>query len=334
MLEFVLGIPMALPLKFEGSDTILKPDADLRELIEQGAKADFYSCWTCGSCDFECPVNLATGRLRPQKIVRMANLGLLDELLHAPEIWYCQGCRRCAQICPNLVKPSEIISYIRGVVLEKHIFPLETVRNYRLLFARFQRVRKRAVTNCLHRKSTTISDRKWCEWLLTPVKEERGVVRIKTTEDSSKRRFKGPDLTRAAACFTCGECSSACPISCERSVFDPRYLFRMFILGMVDKLLNSADIWLCLDCGRCTNACSQLVEGRKIICRLKYRAIQKGIIDQNFFKRLEQTNQLIYTRLLDEVDALFGFNAKTARTETGMNNFSVCCSEYEEFICA
>jgi heterodisulfide reductase subunit C2 len=102
-------------LKFKGSNSTLKPDAGHRKLIEQGAQADINRCWTCGSCDFECPVNVATGQLRPQKIVRMANLGLLDELLYEPAIWYCLTCRRCLQICPNTVKPSELIFHIRRV---------------------------------------------------------------------------------------------------------------------------------------------------------------------------------------------------------------------------
>ena len=113
---------------------MLTPDAGLRKLIDKGARADINRCWTCGSCDFECPVNSATGQLRPQKIVRMANFGMLDELLNEPSIWYCLACRRCMQICPNTVKPSELIDHIRRILLKKNIIPIETVRAYRILF--------------------------------------------------------------------------------------------------------------------------------------------------------------------------------------------------------
>ena len=82
-------------------DAFLSPNSKLRSLIETGAQADSRLCWTCGSCDFECPVNIATGRLRPQKIVRMANLGLPLELTSLAEIWYCLTCRRCAAVCPS-----------------------------------------------------------------------------------------------------------------------------------------------------------------------------------------------------------------------------------------
>lgn len=316
-------------LKYKGSNSTLKPDAGHRKLIEQGAKADINRCWTCGSCDFECPVNVATGRLRPQKIVRMANLGMLDELLHEPAIWYCLTCRRCLQICPNTVKPSDLIAHIRRISLNRKITSTETYRAYRILFERFQRVRIHAVVSSFHGKLNSISDRQWCDWLLTPVKTSRRTICFKSTESSSKEGFKSYNSARASACFTCGECSSACPVSCERSVFDPRTLFRMVNLGLTDELLSSPAIWLCLDCGRCTSACSQLVDGREIIRRLKDDAIQRGIIDRNFFPRLEQANRLVYNRWLQEVDALFGFNGSAHQTgTTGVNDFSACCRKY------
>jgi heterodisulfide reductase subunit C len=114
--------------------------------------------------------------------------------------------------------------------------------------------------------------------------------------------------THASACFTCGECSSACPISGEKSVFDPRTIFRMVSLGLIDELINNPAIWLCLDCGRCSDACSQLVEGREMIRRLKDHAIQSGAVDYKFLRCLEQADENVYDRWLDEVDVLFNFN--------------------------
>lgn len=318
-------------------ETVLIPDGNMRKRIERGANADSRLCWTCGSCEFECPVNIATGRLRPQKIVRMANLGMLDELLQTPEVWYCQSCRRCAQVCPNTVKPAELIAHIRRMAVEQNLLPVEKIRAYRMLFARFQRVRRQAVIECLQGKVTAISDRQWCAWLLSPPEETRRTVRVAATKGGTSDRFDGHDVARAAACFTCGECSSACPVSCERSVFDPRTLFRMVNLGLMDEVLSDPAIWLCLDCGRCTAACSQLVDGRDIIRRLKDRAVQKGIVDRTFFMRLEHANRLVYTRWIEEVDALLGFNDTRNRARTTpMNDFSVCCRDYAEtaFACA
>ena len=120
--------------------------------------------------------------------------------------------------------------------------------------------------------------------MLTPVRGSLSTIRVKKAEDSSKGQFPISDPDRAAACFTCGECSSALVrLRRERSEFDPRsLLLRMVNMGLTDELCKSPTIWLCLDCGRCTAACSQLFDGRAIVRRLKDDAIQKGIIDRNF----------------------------------------------------
>ena len=86
----------------------IEPDWDAWQTIADDAGADIDRCWTCGACDNGCPVSLATGRLRPQRNVRMAVYGMLDQLLALPGIWYCLSCRRCLQGCPNRVKPASL----------------------------------------------------------------------------------------------------------------------------------------------------------------------------------------------------------------------------------
>jgi ferredoxin len=91
-------------LKWHTMTSHLNPAIRLR--IEQAIRADSTMCWNCSSCDAECPVEIATNRLRPQRIVRFANLGLFEELIASPEIRYCLTCRPCNRVCPNRVKPA------------------------------------------------------------------------------------------------------------------------------------------------------------------------------------------------------------------------------------
>jgi len=294
-------------------DMILSPNAKIRSIIETGAQADSRLCWTCGSCDFECPINIATGRLRPQKIVRLANLGLALELTSLPELWYCLTCRRCAAVCPNLVKPVAVISYARFEAVRHRLMSLGTVRRYYLFFARFQRVRWHAVQACLHGDFDSISQRQWCEWLGTPVPVATRAILQQDLLHRSNTLWDSVDVSRAAACFTCGECSSACPVSGERSVFDPRHIFHMANIGMLEELLRSPSIWLCVDCGRCTETCSQLVDGRQLIRQLQELAIVSGMVDKNFRLRLDRLNRTLYTYFINEIDALFDFNRDLAK---------------------
>ncbi len=121
----------------------LEYDRQVAERIRRGADAGQSLCWTCGSCDAMCPVHVASGRLRPQVMVRLANLGLLEELLRRPEIWYCLGCRRCSQTCPQAVKPAALIEFARREALRRGLFDTAFLDGYRRLFAAFQRVRWR-----------------------------------------------------------------------------------------------------------------------------------------------------------------------------------------------
>ena len=147
---------------------LIQPDGIGRRELETASNSAMALCWTCSSCDLECPVNIATGRLRPQKIVRMANLGLLDDLINLPEIWYCLTCRRCSQVCPNLVRPSTLIKHIRQDAFARRCVSRQTIRRLQNMFTEFQRVRWRAVERCFSEDLVSLTDEVWRAWLQQP----------------------------------------------------------------------------------------------------------------------------------------------------------------------
>jgi heterodisulfide reductase subunit C len=283
------------------------PDSGKRKIIANAAHADSHLCWTCSSCDLECPVNIATNSLRPQKLVRLANLGFMDELLGLPEIWYCLTCRRCNDVCPNIVKPADIVSYARRELLERQIVSYDKYRRYRDLFARFQRVRWHATAHCFEENLDELSEAKWFEWLETPVENKVSKINIQQYPLVSEQLRDAAATTQVRSCYTCSECTSVCPISSERNVFDPQAIIRMANFGMLDELVRSPSIWLCITCQRCTNSCSQWVQGHQIILDLREMALSQGAVDAGFKFRLEKAEKLIYSRLLFEIDELFGF---------------------------
>jgi len=289
----------------------------IRHRIEQATSADSTMCWTCSSCDSECPVEIATNRLRPQRIVRLANLGLMEELIASPEIWYCLTCRRCSKICPNLVKPETLVRYARAAAVRCGVVIYETARAYYDLFRRFQRVRWHAVYNCLHGNSEPITDARWHSWLDTPIPDSSAIIASHSLFRASRpfrQAAKGADMS---SCFTCGECSSACPVAVERSAFDPRFIFRMVNLGLAEELLPSPSIWLCVQCGRCTDACSQLVDGCGMIASLRELAVHEGKVDEGFPLRVRDAQKQIYLRVIDAIDKLLGW-------QPGRENLPAC----------
>jgi len=286
--------------------TMISPE--LRSVIENAAHTESHLCWSCSSCDLECPVNLATGSLRPQKIVRLANLGCLDELLSLPEIWYCLTCRRCNSVCPNLVRPATLIAYFREHAVLRSAVSYDASRNYQKFFMRFQRIRWHTADICLKGEIGPVSEEQWHDWLETPVEKSAREISDKDIFPMSQDFRNAAGDSETASCFTCSECSGACPVSCERSVFDPQWIFRMVNMGLARELLKSPAIWLCVGCGRCTEACSQLVKGHIMIQNLQKLALAEGFADRGFPMRLYEAQKLIYPRLLKEIDRMFDFS--------------------------
>ncbi|MBN1626483.1 MAG: 4Fe-4S dicluster domain-containing protein [Deltaproteobacteria bacterium] len=285
-------------------------DPLVRQEIEGGAHAAINLCWTCQSCTTECPVNLATNRLNPMKIVRMANFGLIDELISDPSIWYCQSCNRCIQVCPMTVKPVHVINYIRELILQKNLISRDTYQQFNDLLRRFHRVRRYGILTCLKKEKLSLSAEKFNELLNTPITPEEESVLMDFSSELSPSLLKTLNDADTFSCFTCSACSSSCPVFLERPLFEPQSVFRMANLGLTDKLLSSTWIWLCIGCQRCTDNCSQLVKGHATIESLRALAVKEDFVPVSFASQLKEMEKVIYPYLLDEIDKLLGLPLK------------------------
>lgn len=75
-------------------------------------------------------------------------------------------------------------------------------------------------------------------------------------------------------CFQCATCSVACPIAPENSPF-PRKEMIAASWGLKDKLVGSADIWLCHHCGDCTALCPRGAKPGETLSAIRSYAIQE-----------------------------------------------------------
>jgi len=285
-------------------ESLLLIDPQVRKEIEGGAHASINMCWTCQSCSTECPVNLATNGLNPMKIIRMANFGLIDELLSDPSIWYCQSCNRCIQVCPMTVKPASVIAYIRETMLQKKLVSMETFYHFNDLLRRFQRVRRYGILSCLKKEKLSLSREIFNELLNAPVKSGEESVLLNFSNEMSPSFLKALKEAETLSCFTCQGCSSSCPVFYEKGLFEPQSIFRMANLGLTEELFTSALIWLCIGCRRCTDNCGQSVKGHAAIESLRALAVKEGFVPMSFAAQLKDMEKIIYPYLLDEIDAL------------------------------
>ncbi len=70
----------------------------VEELLPEGG--NLHLCLTCGACSSGCP---ATGleNLDPRKFLRMAALGMDEEITSTPWVWMCTMCQRCLYVGGN-----------------------------------------------------------------------------------------------------------------------------------------------------------------------------------------------------------------------------------------
>ncbi|MEW6265823.1 MAG: (Fe-S)-binding protein [Thermodesulfobacteriota bacterium] len=88
--------------------------SEIKKILEQIVPdGNLNACLTCGACASGCP---ATGLMDmdPRKFVRLAVLGLDDELVRHPWVWVCTMCKRCQTACPMNINIPQLTYYLRS----------------------------------------------------------------------------------------------------------------------------------------------------------------------------------------------------------------------------
>ena len=113
---------------------MLNPDFKKQiALHPDGAKV--MNCYLCGTCTAGCPVAELDSAYSPRTIMRMALIGMKEELLSLSELWKCSQCGRCTSHCPQNARPSSVIKAVRemavreGSVAEDSIKLIEELEN-------------------------------------------------------------------------------------------------------------------------------------------------------------------------------------------------------------
>jgi len=86
--------------------------------IEDISGQNVMACYHCGKCSAGCPI-ASLMDLQPNQIIRMVQLGQVDEALGSRTIWLCASCFTCATRCPKGVDLSKIMEALRVICLRK-----------------------------------------------------------------------------------------------------------------------------------------------------------------------------------------------------------------------
>ncbi len=84
---------------------------DVMKILPEGGNLNM--CLTCGLCSSGCP---ATGLedMDPRKFLRMAMLGMDEEILKSDWIWMCTMCMRCISVCPMQINIPQLVYNARA----------------------------------------------------------------------------------------------------------------------------------------------------------------------------------------------------------------------------
>ncbi len=92
-------------------------------------------------------------------------------------------------------------------------------------------------------------------------------------------------------CFQCATCTVACPISPDNKPF-PRKEMIAASWGLKNRLISSADIWLCHDCGDCSTLCPRGARPGDVLGAIRSYAISEYASPKFFGKMVSDLSKL------------------------------------------
>jgi heterodisulfide reductase subunit C len=96
-----------------------KPNTESREkILAKLSNRELVNCFQCLKCTSGCTA-LKLLELKPHEIVKLVNLGFVDDLASSDIIWTCVTCLKCLQRCPQKASPYHVIMALRNRAVEK-----------------------------------------------------------------------------------------------------------------------------------------------------------------------------------------------------------------------
>lgn len=99
-------------------------DVNLLRKIKQhgaGSTLDVSACFNCGNCTAVCPLAADSAGF-PRRMIRMAQVGMEQELLASEDLWRCYACGECTQTCPRKADPAEFMAAARSYAIGRFDF--------------------------------------------------------------------------------------------------------------------------------------------------------------------------------------------------------------------
>ncbi|MDD4801475.1 MAG: 4Fe-4S dicluster domain-containing protein [Syntrophomonas sp.] len=101
----------------------LSPTGDRQKALisrlEKEAGTSINLCYQCGKCTAGCPAAFAMD-YPPRQVIRLLQLGFVDEALNAESVWICASCETCSSRCPRGVDIAALMDAVRREALAQN----------------------------------------------------------------------------------------------------------------------------------------------------------------------------------------------------------------------
>lgn len=106
-------------------------------------QADIRECYQCGNCSAGCPAAFTFDH-QPNQLMRMLQVGLVDEVLASKAIQLCVQCLTCTARCPRKIDVAGVFEDLKTVTVAQERAVPEHVKTFNRAFmgalARFGRL--------------------------------------------------------------------------------------------------------------------------------------------------------------------------------------------------
>ena len=86
--------------------------------VEDISGENVLACYQCGKCSAGCPMSPLMDML-PNQIIRLVQLGQIEEVVKSKTIWLCASCFSCSARCPKGVDLARVMEALRLLLLRK-----------------------------------------------------------------------------------------------------------------------------------------------------------------------------------------------------------------------